>query len=299
MDDVTSQDNRLQIVTIEHGQYTYKVSNVHPKCQSNKSPCKSSDQSCEVGIPCTKYISSGNNAYRPERICVAGLMIELLNLLQNDLHFTFDIYIVRDSKYGGYNSTTGTWNGMIGDIILGNADMALATLTTTSARSRVVDFSFHYGEVGIGLLTSAVNEMNSTLHLDFLLPFTSTLWIVIVVTIVTVWTIIWLLDKISAEWHLKGRKRIISNKKRALFLESMSFTWSTFVHIQAGRGLPQSHSSRFVALFFALAMVIVSASYTAELAAHKVKEEVKQTISDIFDEKVSTQYLWYRMTVER
>lgn len=293
MDDMINSSkgnsNRLRIVTIEHQQYTDQVLNVYPKCLSNKTPCKNSDQICEVGIPCTKYIPSGNDTYRTERICVAGLMIELLNLLQNDLHFTFDIYIVKDSKYGGYNSTTGTWNGMIGDIVIGNADVALATLTTTSTRYKVVDFSFPYGEVGIGLLTSVVNEMDSTLNLDFLLPFTAPMWIVIVVTIVAVWALIWVLDKISADWHFKGRKGLISNKKRVLFLESMSFTWSTFVHIPAGRGLPQSQSARFVALFFAFAMVIVSSSYTAELAAHKVKQEVKQTISGIFDEKVSAQ----------
>lgn len=212
--------------------------------------------------------------------------MQLLYLFISDVKFEYDLYIVKDGKYGGIDAETGEWNGMIGDILRGDADMALATLTTTRERSKFVDFSFAYGEVGIGLLTAATQEgLQPQINMDFIHPFTLLLWIVILSSIVSVLTLIWLLDKVSWTWYIKNRYARVF-KKRIYFLESMSFVWSTFVHVPAGSGLPRSESSRFVAVFFAFAMVIVSASYTAELAARKVKQEVIAPITGIFDDKV-------------
>ncbi|KAK3753811.1 hypothetical protein QZH41_018461, partial [Actinostola sp. cb2023] len=282
-----SKIKRVRIVTIEHGQYTYQVSKTFPRCSHRRAPCEAYDQICEIGVPSTRYFKTDNGTrYKAERICIAGLMIQLLYLLQAELQFNYDLYIVKDAKYGGLDTATGKWNGMIGDILAGEADMALATLTTTAKRSRVIDFTFPYGEVGIGLLTAvSEDDLNSQINLDFLLPFTPLLWVVIFVTIVTVLTLIWILDTVSWTWYYKNRYARVC-KKRIHFLESMSFVWSTFVHIPAGSGLPRSESSRFVVLFFAFAMVIISASYTAELAARKVKQEVKSSITGIFDDKM-------------
>jgi len=282
--------HRIRIVTIEHGQYTYQVSKTFPRCKWGLENCDPHDQTCEIGVPATRYNKTANGTYKSERICIAGLMVQLLYLFKNDLKFEYDLYIVKDGKYGGVDAATGEWNGMIGDILSGDADMALATLTTTRERSKFVDFSYPYGEVGIGLLTAAsADGIQPQINTDFVNPFTLRLWIVILSSIVAVWTLIWLLDKVSFTWYLKNRYARVF-KRRIYFLESMSFVWSTFVHVPAGSGLPRSESSRFVALFFALAMVITSASYTAELAARKVKQEVTAPITGIFDDKVLS---WY------
>lgn len=288
-----SKTKRLRIVTIEHGQYTYQVTKTYPRCSTSVSHCEPHDQTCEIGVPATRYNKTSNDTYTPERICIAGLMIQLLYLFKNDLKFKYDLYIVKDGKYGGVDEATGKWNGMIGDLLDGEADMALATLTTTRKRLKVVDFSYPYGEVGIGLLTAASTDgIKAQINTDFIQPFTPLLWTVIFISIAVVLTLIWILDKVSRSWYLKNRyARVI--KRRVYFLESMSFVWSTFVHIPCGSGLPGSESSRFVALFFGFAMVIASASYTAELAARKVKQEVVAPITGIFDEKVKNCLIFF------
>lgn len=48
-------------------------------------------------------------------------------MIREDLNFTYDLYIVPDGKFGAVEQT-GNWNGMIGQLISGEADIALGPL---------------------------------------------------------------------------------------------------------------------------------------------------------------------------
>ncbi|EDO28724.1 predicted protein, partial [Nematostella vectensis] len=73
-----------------------------------------------------------------------GVMIDLLLLIQKQSGFTFELYLVRDGRYGSYDPELREMNGMIGDVARGTADMALATITITQERLRYVDFTTPY-----------------------------------------------------------------------------------------------------------------------------------------------------------
>lgn len=45
-----------------------------------------------------------------------GFCIDLLNELTEKLHFTYEIYLSPDRKYGA-ETENGTWNGMIGELV--------------------------------------------------------------------------------------------------------------------------------------------------------------------------------------
>ena len=49
--------------------------------------------------------------------------------------------LVKDGRYGSVNPDTDEWNGMIGELIRGDADVAIAPLTVTLNRERVVSFT--------------------------------------------------------------------------------------------------------------------------------------------------------------
>uniref|UniRef100_A0A915DKL5 Ionotropic glutamate receptor L-glutamate and glycine-binding domain-containing protein n=1 Tax=Ditylenchus dipsaci TaxID=166011 RepID=A0A915DKL5_9BILA len=72
-----------------------------------------------------------------------GFCIDLLEELSNDLGFTYSIHVVRDNKYGG-DTGNGSWDGMIGEIMRGEADMVVAPLTANFRRAEVVDFTNHF-----------------------------------------------------------------------------------------------------------------------------------------------------------
>ena len=288
----------LRIVSIEHGQYLYKVGGVIG-CEGKKLCTKESLQrrslelSCEVGVPCYHHVHSEIlNKTKEEYVsCVSGLMIDLLGLIQNKLEFSYELYLVPDGKYGAIDDNTGLWNGMIGEVLYGHADIALGTITINAQRSQVVDFTSPYGEVGIGMMISNRNTARPFINMEFLEPFGTSLWIAIVATIFTVLVALWLLDRKTSEIYFKSRRTFLREKKKegqrtesVTFLESMSYTWSTFVHVPAGSGFPRSFSARFVAIFFAFAMIILSGTYTANLVANKVKDEAEAPITGIHDD---------------
>lgn len=296
----------LRIVTIVHGQYLYKVGGVLG-CEGGKLCTKQSlrrrslQPSCDVGVPCYEHAYSRimndtkqNDTEELSVFCVSGLMIDLLSLIQNKLGFNYELYLVPDGKYGAIDDATGRWNGMIGEVLYGHADMALGSITINAQRSQVVDFTSPYGEVGIGMMISNGNTARPLITMEFLEPFGTSLWLAIVTTIFTILIALWFLDRKTGEFYSKRRrpflereKKYFKRRQRVTLLESMSYTWSTFVHVPAGSGCPRSLSARFVAIFFAFAMIILSSTYTANLAANKVKDEAEPPITGIHDEKVN------------
>ena len=164
---------KLTIVSIEHGQYLYKVGNVIGCAKGKRCTRKSLQQrslhpACEIGVACYEHANITNNITDDMYVfCVSGLIIELLGLIQNALHFPYELYLVPDGKYGAIDDITGRWNGMIGEVLYGKADMALGTITINAQRSRVVDFTTPYSEVGIGMMINNGNPARSPITMEF------------------------------------------------------------------------------------------------------------------------------------
>jgi len=89
-----------------------------------------------------------NNLSSGERY--EGFLVDMMKELSTMLGFTFTIHDNPDGKYGQNNG--GTWNGMIGEVIRGTADIALADMTITSKREEAVDFTHPFLNIGLGVL---------------------------------------------------------------------------------------------------------------------------------------------------
>jgi len=88
----------------------------------------------------------GNDKYE-------GFLMDLLHEVSSNLKFkTLSVSVVPDGKYGRYDNTTNSWNGMVGEVVNGNVDMAMADITITSYRETAVDFTVPFMHVGIGVL---------------------------------------------------------------------------------------------------------------------------------------------------
>ena len=90
--------------------------------------------------------------YDEERNNYSGMLIDLLNELARRLSFQYDIYVEKDMEYG-YMDDEGNWNGMIRELMEGNADIGLGAVSLMSERMRVVDFTEPiYPPTGISIL---------------------------------------------------------------------------------------------------------------------------------------------------
>merc|ERR1712066_1166647 len=81
-----------------------------------------------------------------------GFVMDLLDQLAAKTGARFEADLQWDGRYGGLDENSGVWSGMIGSVINGTADIAVADITQTAMRETVVDFTVPFDQVGITIL---------------------------------------------------------------------------------------------------------------------------------------------------
>ena len=105
-----------------------------------------------------------------------GVIKDVLDVLDIRMKFAYEIYVVPDGNYGAPDANR-VWNGMVGEVLYGRADIAAADLTVTASRSKVISFSVPYMNVELGLIFKT-----PTVEFDlfaFFLPFSTSVWCLI------------------------------------------------------------------------------------------------------------------------
>merc|ERR1711915_1097203 len=100
-------------------------------------------------------MSTPDNWYR-------GYLVDLLKELSKFLKFKYEIKLVDDGKYGSFDGSK--WNGMMGEVISGTADIALADITMTAMREKHVDFSHPFMQVGITAIYSKSTRQSAQIY---------------------------------------------------------------------------------------------------------------------------------------
>ena len=82
-----------------------------------------------------------------------GYCVDLARLIcEKKLEIPCKFRIVKDNAFGNKPANDQSWNGMIGELVRHEADLAIAPLTITSQRESVVDFSKPWMNLGISIL---------------------------------------------------------------------------------------------------------------------------------------------------
>lgn len=71
---------------------------------------------------------------------MAGLYGKVLDELTDSLNFTLDI-VSEVNEHGMWNGENRTWSGVMGEVVSGRADFAIADMSMTSLRIQYVDFT--------------------------------------------------------------------------------------------------------------------------------------------------------------
>ena len=108
----------------------------------------------------------GNDRYE-------GFAVDLTAEIARIIGINFTLSVV--TGYGS-KADDGKWTGMVGEILEGRADMAIADLTINSDRERVVDFSMPFLELGISILFVAAPSKSIDLF-SFMAPFSPAVWL--------------------------------------------------------------------------------------------------------------------------
>ncbi|GFY54467.1 glutamate receptor ionotropic, kainate 2 [Trichonephila inaurata madagascariensis] len=109
---------------------------------------------------------TGNDRYE-------GYCKDLLEKLSEKFGFKFVINPVKDGKYGAFKD--GAWNGMVGELLRMEADIAVADLSITFDRESAVDFTMPFMNLGISILFKKPGKKVPALF-SFLKPLSIEVW---------------------------------------------------------------------------------------------------------------------------
>ncbi|XP_015239073.1 PREDICTED: glutamate receptor 1-like [Cyprinodon variegatus] len=130
-----------------------------------------------------------------------GYCAELAAEIAKHVGFTYSLELVTDGKYGARDAESKLWNGMVGELVYGKADMAVAPLTITLVREQVIDFTKPFMSLGISIMIKKPTKSKPGVF-SFLDPLAYEIWMCIVFAYIGVSVVLFLVSRFSPyEWQ--------------------------------------------------------------------------------------------------
>ncbi|KAM5172926.1 glutamate receptor 1 isoform 3-T3 [Mantella aurantiaca] len=216
-----------------------------------------------------------------------GYCVELAQEIAKHVGFKYKLEIVKDGKYGARDSDMKAWNGMVGELVYGRADLAVAPLTITLVREEVIDFSKPFMSLGISIMIKKPQKSKPGVF-SFLDPLAYEIWMCIVFAYIGVSVVLFLVSRFSPyEWHNEefeeGREPPSTDHSNEFgIFNSLWFSLGAFM--QQGCDIsPRSLSGRIVGGVWWFFTLIIISSYTANLAAFLTVERMVSPIESADD----------------
>ncbi|XP_049961019.1 glutamate receptor 1-like [Schistocerca serialis cubense] len=241
-----------------------------------------------------------------------GYCKDLADLIARRIGINYELRIVKDGKYGAENpDVKGGWDGMVGELVRKEADIAIASMTITSERERVIDFSKPFMSLGISIMIKKPVKQKPGVF-SFLNPLSKEIWVCVIFSYVGVSIVLFIVSRFSPyEWRLLppggsaaaaatatavgvgvfddavsagvgvgvtgvGRCGVLANDFS--ILNSLWFALGAFM--QQGCDIsPRSISGRIVGSVWWFFTLILISSYTANLAAFLTVERMVAPIN--------------------
>ncbi|XP_051533678.1 glutamate receptor 4-like isoform X2 [Myxocyprinus asiaticus] len=217
-----------------------------------------------------------------------GYCVDLASEIARHIGFKYKISIVPDGKYGARDPETKIWNGMVGELVYGKAEIAVAPLTITLVREEVIDFSKPFMSLGISIMIKKPQKSKPGVF-SFLDPLAYEIWMCIVFAYIGVSVVLFLVSRFSPyEWHTEepeeGTDGLPSDQPPNEFGIFNSLWFSLGAFMQQGCDIsPRSLSGRIVGGVWWFFTLIIISSYTANLAAFLTVERMVSPIESAED----------------
>ncbi|XP_063793310.1 glutamate receptor 3 isoform X3 [Pseudophryne corroboree] len=217
-----------------------------------------------------------------------GYCVDLASEIAKHVGIKYKLSIVEDGKYGARDPETKIWNGMVGELVYGRADIAVAPLTITLVREEVIDFSKPFMSLGISIMIKKPQKSKPGVF-SFLDPLAYEIWMCIVFAYIGVSVVLFLVSRFSPyEWHLEDTDEARDPQNppdppnEFGIFNSLWFSLGAFM--QQGCDIsPRSLSGRIVGGVWWFFTLIIISSYTANLAAFLTVERMVSPIESAED----------------
>uniref|UniRef100_A0A3B4ADA8 Glutamate receptor n=1 Tax=Periophthalmus magnuspinnatus TaxID=409849 RepID=A0A3B4ADA8_9GOBI len=218
-----------------------------------------------------------------------GYCVDLASEIAKHIGIKYKISIVPDGKYGARDPETKIWNGMVGELVYGKAEIAVAPLTITLVREEVIDFSKPFMSLGISIMIKKPQKSKPGVF-SFLDPLAYEIWMCIVFAYIGVSVVLFLVSRFSPyEWHAEEPEEGAAEQgptdqppNEFGIFNSLWFSLGAFM--QQGCDIsPRSLSGRIVGGVWWFFTLIIISSYTANLAAFLTVERMVSPIESAED----------------
>ncbi|TGZ62499.1 hypothetical protein CRM22_007409 [Opisthorchis felineus] len=235
-------------------------------------------------------ISISSDAYGnplPHPDAWTGYCKELLDALAAEVGFNYTIQIPKDDQYGSAKTLpngTVVYNGIMGQLIRKEVDMAVAGFTITYEREKLVDFSTPWMTIGGSILFTRPKSQKPSLF-SFLQPLAPKVWLYVVAIYLAVCLCMFAAARLSPyEWNAPHPCDEDSDVTKNQFTLLNSFYYYISALLNQGVELaPQATSTRLLTGVWWFFGLIIIATYTANLAAFLTVENTKSPIESVED----------------
>lgn len=215
-------------------------------------------------------------------IIYEGYCMDLLGKISEKLAFEYEVVISKDQSPGlayGKKDENGDWSGMIGDLARGDTDLIVADLTMTSEREEVIDFvSPYFDQAGISIVIRKRVQDQSLFK--FLSVLKVEVWLGIIAAVISTAILIWLLDRYSP-YSARNNKAAYPYPCRDFTLKESFWFALTSLTPQGGGEAPKALSGRVLVAAYWLFVVLMLATFTANLAAFLTVERMQSTVQNL------------------
>ncbi|KAK6173287.1 hypothetical protein SNE40_016767 [Patella caerulea] len=199
-----------------------------------------------------------------------GFAVDLIEAIAKKLKFKYELYLVHDKKFGS-RSEDGSWNGMIGELLAGNASMSVAPLSINSQREEAVDFTKPFMTRYITVLLRIPRRETS--YFEFLNPLSPVVWICTLGAFLVVSIVLYGLERIG----LKAK-----NPAKISMRESFWFIFGSLLQGNTDASPSTVPGRILTSAWWFFALILIS-SYTANLAAFLTVKKINTPIKSVTD----------------
>ena len=265
-----SQDRESRSITfgvVENPPYVMVHKKLSLQCNSESLPC---------------IQNSTRRDETSKEKCCSGFAIQVLKMVIQQERLQPKIVLRHDGIAG--TQENGSWTGIVDDLIKGNIDMS-PNLFPSARRSKVLDFTDPYMPSGISLLTKETERVHNGIYwITYMRPLTLKLWLALAGSAALMIGLLWMVEKLSP---------VDTDTK--LFHWEVSFGIDNAVcyvlQLAFGRPVdekkPRTQGAKFAGLAFGIGMMILMATYSANLAAFLIITDMTTPVDGIYHEKVS------------
>uniref|UniRef100_A0A8C5HI26 Glutamate receptor n=1 Tax=Gouania willdenowi TaxID=441366 RepID=A0A8C5HI26_GOUWI len=205
-----------------------------------------------------------------------GFCMDLLSIISKKLGFNYRVQLVKDGSYGRQDED-GNWNGMIGEVVRGETDLAIAPLTLTAMRERAVEMTKPFMQTGISILLRKDVSEGSNLF-DFLTAFTAETWVGILIAYLGTAACFFVVSRLSpCEWSEPQ-----SEPNTFGFLHSLWYTAGALT-LQGAGPHPKALSGRVIISSWWLFTIVLLACYFSNLNFSTRSESAPLTMKGFED----------------